>query len=401
MKNLSPPSPHFNDEKVMNDESVRFGLCANSSLIWGRVFFFLILFCPRLSISVKTNEKFESPLPPFQWWKKKCVLVCAQTHHWYGGRVFFFLILFCPRLSISVKTNEKFESPLPPFQWWKKKVCVLVCAQTHHWYGGRVSFFLILFCPRLSISVKTNEKFESPLPPFQWWKKKVCVLVCAQTHHWYGGGFFFFSFYSVQDCQSRSKQMKNLSPPSSHFNDEKKSVFWFVRKLIIDMGGGFFFFSFYSVQDCQSRSKQMKNLSPPSPHFNDEKKKVCVLVCAQTHHWYGGRVSFFSFYSVQDCQSRSKQMKNLSPPSPHFNDEKKSVFWFVRKLIIDMGGGFFFFSFYSVQDCQSRSKQMKNLRPPSPHFNDEKKKRVLVCARTHHWYGGRRVLFHILFCPRL
>ena len=44
---------------------------------------------------------------------------------------------------------------------------------------------------------------------------------------------------------------------------------------------------------------------------------------------------------------------------------------------------------------------MKNLSPPSPHFNDEKKKRVLVCARIHHWYGGRGVLFLILFCPRL
>ena len=30
MKNLSPPSPHFNDEK-----KARFGLRANSSLIWG------------------------------------------------------------------------------------------------------------------------------------------------------------------------------------------------------------------------------------------------------------------------------------------------------------------------------------------------------------------------------
>ena len=34
-------------------------------------------------------------------------------------------------------------------------------------------------------------------------------------------------------------------------------------------------------------------------------------------------------------------MKNLSPPSPHFNDEKKSAFWFARELIIDMGGGGF------------------------------------------------------------
>ena len=51
------------------------------------------------TISVKTNEKFESPLPPFQWWKKKRVLVCARIHHWYGGRGVLFLILFCPRLS--------------------------------------------------------------------------------------------------------------------------------------------------------------------------------------------------------------------------------------------------------------------------------------------------------------
>ena len=32
MRNLSPPSPHFNDEKK---KKARFGLRANSSLIWG------------------------------------------------------------------------------------------------------------------------------------------------------------------------------------------------------------------------------------------------------------------------------------------------------------------------------------------------------------------------------
>ena len=31
MKNLSPPSPHFNDDK----KKARFGLRANSSLKWG------------------------------------------------------------------------------------------------------------------------------------------------------------------------------------------------------------------------------------------------------------------------------------------------------------------------------------------------------------------------------
>ena len=56
---------------------------------------------------------------------------------------------------------------------------------------------------------------------------------------------------------------------------------------------------------------------------------------------------------MYELQSRSKQMKNLSPPSPHFNDEKKSAFWFAREFIIDMGGGGFYFSFYSVQDCSS------------------------------------------------
>ena len=33
-------------------------------------------------------------------------------------------------------------------------------------------------------------------------------------------------------------------------------------------------------------------------------------------------------------------MKNLSPPSPHFNDKKKVCFG-LRELIIDMGGGGF------------------------------------------------------------
>ena len=50
-------------------------------------------------------------------------------------------------------------------------------------------------------------------------------------------------------------------------------------------------------------------------------------------------------------------MKNLSPPSPHFNDEKKSAFWFAREFIIDMGGGGFYFSFYSVQDCTRHTFQ--------------------------------------------
>ena len=38
--------------------------------------------------------------------------------------------------------------------------------------------------------------------------------------------------------------------------------------------------------------------------------------------------------------------------------------------------------------------------PPPPISMMKKKKRVSVCARTHHWNGGRGGLFLILFCPR-
>ena len=74
MKNLSPHSPHFNDEK----KKARFGLRANSSLIWGVGGFISHFILSKIAISVKTNEKFESPLPPFQWWKKKSAFWFAR-----------------------------------------------------------------------------------------------------------------------------------------------------------------------------------------------------------------------------------------------------------------------------------------------------------------------------------
>ena len=52
-----------------------------------------------------------------------------------------------------------------------------------------------------------------------------------------------------------------------------------------------------------------------------------------------GEGGFISHFILSKIESRSKQMKNLSPPSPHFNDENKSAFWFAREFIIDMGGG--------------------------------------------------------------
>ena len=54
-------------------------------------------------------------------------------------------------------------------------------------------------------------------------------------------------------------------------------------------------------------------------------------------------------------------MKNLSPPFPHFNDEKIGAFWFACELIIEMGGGGFCFSFYFVQDCSPVALDFDNL----------------------------------------
>ena len=54
---------------------------------------------PLRTILDKMDEKLRPPLPPFQWWKKWRVFVVAREHHWIGGGVLLFLILFCPRLS--------------------------------------------------------------------------------------------------------------------------------------------------------------------------------------------------------------------------------------------------------------------------------------------------------------
>ena len=84
----------------------------------------------------------------------------------------------------------------------------------------------------------------------------------------------------------------------------------------------------------------MKNLSPPSPHFNDEKKKARFGLRANSSLIWG-EGGFISHFILSKIQSRSKQMKNLSPPSPHFNDEKKKARFGLRansSLIWGEGG---------------------------------------------------------------
>ena len=45
---------------------------------WTRIWAAGYLKLLKATISVKTNEKFESPLPPFQWWKKKSAFWFAR-----------------------------------------------------------------------------------------------------------------------------------------------------------------------------------------------------------------------------------------------------------------------------------------------------------------------------------
>lgn len=37
----------------------------------------------------KTREKFSPLLPPFQSWKKWCILIVERVHHWFRGRGVF------------------------------------------------------------------------------------------------------------------------------------------------------------------------------------------------------------------------------------------------------------------------------------------------------------------------
>ena len=75
-----PPSPHFNDEK-----KARFGLRANSSLIWGEGGFISHFILSKIAISVKTNEKFEPPSPHFNDEKKARFGLRANSSLIWGG----------------------------------------------------------------------------------------------------------------------------------------------------------------------------------------------------------------------------------------------------------------------------------------------------------------------------
>lgn len=46
------------------------------------------------------NEKLRQPLPKFQWWEKWRVLGLEPFHHWFGGGVILFLVLFWARLQV-------------------------------------------------------------------------------------------------------------------------------------------------------------------------------------------------------------------------------------------------------------------------------------------------------------
>ena len=59
---------------------------------------------------------------------------------------------------------------------------------------GGGGFYFSFYSVQDWISVKTNEKFESPLPPFQWWKKKARFGLRANSSLIWGEGGFISHF---------------------------------------------------------------------------------------------------------------------------------------------------------------------------------------------------------------
>ena len=102
--------PHVNYGKM-----VHFGCSVSSSLIRERGGFISYFILSKIAILHKINEKLRPPLPQLQWWKKWCVLVVTQVHHWFGGRGGFISYFILTKIALLDKINEKLRPPLPPF----------------------------------------------------------------------------------------------------------------------------------------------------------------------------------------------------------------------------------------------------------------------------------------------
>ena len=108
--------------------------------------------------------------------KKKRVLVCARTHHWYWGRGGGYFSFYSVQDCNLGQNKWKIWVPPPPISMMKKKKPVLVCARTHHWYGGRgggvISHFILskivdtyccLACDNMATMLVVKNNSLSPL----------------------------------------------------------------------------------------------------------------------------------------------------------------------------------------------------------------------------------------------